>query len=200
METIIVQQIHNSFKTASLSLTTLGENELLKSLGFENCKNVKNGYILEVESENRNSMVIEREKEFINILQKNFPDNYIITKNKLNTLLTDYNFVIKNSGQFLGEIPSKNIKELIKFNHKLDKITRTFGSGNCIGITLRDRPGVSFANSYSVVAPANYFDETIKPSIKDPIILLNCRMSGLSWYIIVTMWGKEELAININKN
>ena len=200
MEATMIQQIHNKFKTASISLTTLGENALLKSLGFENCKNVKSGYILELESEDRNYLMIERETEFINILQENFPDNYIITKNKLDTLLKDYNFVIKNSGQFLGEIPSKNIRELVKFNHKLDKITRTFGSGNCIGITLKNHSDVSFSPSYSVVAPANYFDETIKPSVKDPIILLNCRMAGLSWYIIVTMWGKEELAISINKN
>ena len=200
MNTVTVKEVHNSFKTIDLSITENCKHDLiqLRDFGFENCKNITRN-----KSDIRLSTSEIDEINFREMLQSTFKNCKIITKESVIKLCEEYGLTMKSSSKYVGSIPIKNINEILKFNTKLHKkcrVTQAFNGSRVYELKKHFRIRVNLANF--VVASPKYFDDSLpeKDYIKDPIVLCEFKYEGLIWYIIVSMWGNEELAYNVFAN
>ena len=200
MNTVTVKEVHNSFKTIDSSITENYKHSLiqLRDFGFENCKNITKN-----KSNIRLSISEIDEIDFREMLQSTFKNCRIITKESVMKLCEKYGFIMKPSSKYVGSIPIKNINEILKFNTKLHKQCRASQGVNGSRVyELKKHFRIRVNLTNFVVASPKYFDDSLpeKDYTKDPIVLCEFKYEGLIWYIIVSMWGNEELAYNIFDN
>lgn len=146
----IVKQIHNEFDTAVEKLFIYAEKSaeeskkikvkeqqkdfkkkaiLMKDLGFNNAKEVK-----EFEKEESKTENIRSKKENLSNLSKNlikeinkykikFPGYKIITYSQVMKICEKYNLYMGKSDLYTGEIPDKNLEDIVKFDKIKNKIS-----------------------------------------------------------------------------
>lgn len=122
MENTIVKEIHSSFSTAQEQLLKHAEQILeaagnedalkagvkLKSLGFHQTQNVK---ALSDEEQERAAEM----KELLEVYQKIAPQYKFITDRKRIEICKKYGLVMASVERFTGEIPEKNVQDIINF-------------------------------------------------------------------------------------
>lgn len=185
METLTVKEIHNSFKNIDIRLLNspfiLSELNRLEYLGFGSCNKIQefNKYLA-----NSGNPTLRQELALYEYIKTNYPGYSIISKESLTKLCKNYNFVLRSSLEFIGDIPNENLKVIetfVKLHQNLNYDSRI--------------------PKFTMVAPEAFFDETITKTIDDPLVLMKfSRQDGIFVYIIITAWGSEELALNIFNN
>lgn len=206
-ESLFLQQNHNikDFKSKA---------DFLKDIGFQNSIATK---IYSAISDNYS--VIESYKQKYNGIYK------FILKPQLERVCEKYNLYVRNPKFFLGDIPEKNIVDIMRFkvyiddilnNDQQNKTPSPFGYDSVKTIDIKDFSKYGLNGLIEIAAVKSLFsDESFKVSKDriiglteiepkhqvdlDPIVL--CRT--LHGYIIITAWGDEandELVLNVNNN
>jgi len=161
----------NSYSIDDPSL--LDSTEKLKSIGFSNTKVVKETE----ELLNKYKQTIEQKEFFIklskivNLYSERFPGYKFILYSQVEKILEKYNLYLGYSELYNGDIPQKNIYELLEFNEKFkDNISSSkfkfFNAKNIplCGIDLNSitRNGEGEKIQYYICAPKNDFQNNIK--------------------------------------
>jgi len=121
----IIEEIHNSFETASEKLLieakeiinspTDKECELKKQLGFGSAKGVEENDKKLDEIRKNKSLLDE-----LNELNQKYPQFKFISEQQVDEICQKYNLIMGQSSQYIGDIPNKNLLEI---KHFLDNIS-----------------------------------------------------------------------------
>ena len=213
----VIEEIHNSFETASLRLLEEAKNiiankipsehhEKIAKLGFTQAKGVKENENLKKEREEQEKIALKLE-----YYNQKYPFKKFITEKEVEKICNKYNLVFGNCSQYLGEIPKKNIEEISNFvqpnkedlcykrvswrssmNHNITYVQYTQGR------TDRDFGDVSYTvnTKFNICAPISDMDTRgykkegykLVKEVPDPIVLFPVQDD---MYIIVSKWGLE---------
>ena len=183
-----VEEIHNDFNTISETywgnIEKTPENtkeERLSRLGFIQAKGVK-----EVNDKKRKKRVYDSFQEDIAELKENFPYHKIITEEMLSTLRKKYSFVTGRIGEYVEDVPEKNITEIENFKEHLANLG---GNSSFNKIVVQQ--------GFFITAPVTYFNMSRSKVVngrivpKDPIVTCAICYKQRDYHIIVTAWGLE---------
>lgn len=131
----IVQDIHNEFMNAgdillsqaksiinNLKITNEQKANQLASLGFSSVKEVT-----EAEEVKSKRLAQEKIAEAITDMQRDFPNNKIITEDIIDGICTRYGLVFGEVSQYKGFVPQKNANDIARFykNHPDEEMEYT---------------------------------------------------------------------------
>ena len=96
-------------------------NEILKRIGFVNSVDFtkSNLYIR-----------VQEVREVIDWYRKNFPNCIFMTRDDFVEMLDDYNLVCGRMSDYLGNIPTKNLEEIVEVKEKLELLPFDNNYGN----------------------------------------------------------------------
>jgi hypothetical protein len=151
----------------------------LKSLGFrhQSCiKDLENKERLRKKAK----VTLEEIKKYSNM----FPNHIYIQTRALVKILSKYGLYIANLGDYIGEIPRKNIYELQEFQKLYENTVFSYVDNLRIFATKKDlSPGLKFDDTTR---------EAYRPIEHDPIIALKLGGDYSDYgYVIITKWGPE---------
>lgn len=163
----------------------------LADMGFENIPAVKNQQWIMNTLEKAKT-----EAELVVHYMKYYPQNNFVLMDDIESLCKKYGLYCSEPKMFIGDIPDKNMQEIVNFTVRKDDLPKAgeYGYGNQ-------------GNDYLVVAPKDMFKYTPGYDrianefmiIDDPIVLRKVK----GGYLMVSAWGDEAKlpeAQNPNRN
>ncbi len=229
----IIAEIHNEFDTSSERLLNesktviFSENEdavILEYLGFEKAQKVRKR-----REEKAALEMSKKTAEKINYYRQHYPFNKFITEKDVEKICKKYGLVMGNVGDYIGDVPKKNIQEMNNFSLRDEDGRKVFhhwiehtGRGYMLGkqtesgrygyfsnfgfVEDKEQKGFHFENPpFKICASPKEFNMEkrkivgFKIEIDDPIVLQP--VDG--GYLIVTKWGLEasdEAVVNSIEN
>lgn len=117
----VIEEIHNSFETASNRLLNEAKDiiaskipsehhEKIAKLGFINAKGVQENENLKKERENQEKIALKLE-----YYNQKYPFYKFITEKEVQKICEKYNLVFGQCSLYKGEIPKKNVEEISNF-------------------------------------------------------------------------------------
>ena len=225
-----VQDIHNSFSTCidldSLKLQdvpTIDQDLVdkvnkLKSLGFHNSKECvelkrQQDKIKEIIDSNQYKIHTKEAFEYYSI---KYPNNVLMTFENIEILLEKYDLELSTPEKYIGDIPDKNLNEILNF--KLDdcdivyKSDRYYSHQKLIDLKYniqKTDKGFSYDGCYDyiqyirqdieIIATKNLFNKNLtSTSLDDPIVLQKCWFKDYVYYLIISKWGNESSINSLN--
>ena len=197
----LVLEIHNKFDTASDRLLSEAQEIInqgireikvnddlliLEKLGFTNVKKVKENQLKAKLLKKENDRIVEKEKLARDIcyFKKQYPKYKCITYDEVKILCKKYSLVFGDSRHYLGEIPEKNVKELISFDKNeikdSDIFISRFGSSTDFKICAPEK---------DMLKQETRLKNSFELEVLDPVVLFPLRDY---YYLIVSKWGIEE--------
>lgn len=223
----IVKQIHNEFNTAAdrlleeakaiIANETVDEGiELKKKLGFTQSKGIN-----EYNDNKARAASLRNTSNDILYFQTAYPKYKYITEDSISKICAKYGLVFGESGQYKGDIPTKNLLEIADFDmnnikpgdrryeNSWGEIVGRLAFLSSINRKLTDDDYQSHpVSSFKICAPIKDMDisgHTLKDGYKlernipDPVVLFPVR----SGYLIISAWGDEasdEIIVNQKNN
>ncbi len=222
----IVEEIHASFARAAdealvearkiLEKPGMSDHhKTLESLGFKQAQG-----IVEKKAEENEKERAQREAENILYFQQNYPMYKFITRTKIQEICKKYGLVWGGVDKYRGEVPAKNLAEIMKFNqNNIVKVEdgkylrhSAYSVSEEISYTIYKHNNYSttfyheYVTGFDICAPAK--DMNLNKTglvngryedIPDPVVLYPVR----GGYLIVTAWGPEasdEYIVNQKMN
>lgn len=215
LQEVTVKDIHNAFYSAQdellrplveVDVDPGNQGSNLKKLGFHMHPKVFawENAVRQV-NENRRSM------NAMGALVHLYPDIKFITLTQVNALCTKYGLVFGPINRFVGDIPQKNINDMLKFHisreHRCSLFEQSggpFGGGVSRKVAyeqgvgakrglIREAPMEIVANremfrAFDMIQIGNQLVERAK---LDPVVLMPVCYASEMLYAVVTAWGEE---------
>jgi hypothetical protein len=190
-----VEQIHADFNTATMRVVPA--NESLSSYNARIKKMIKLGFT--------NSQEVREARDAGIFAQEYFASKYhykMISWLMVLNLCRKYELYCEPVNKFIGNIPAKNMQEIINFRiAAIDECylyktavgqQRYTNSSQPVGIGDRLEKDCMY-----ICAPGHMFSDKIQPNFDDPIVLQPVYYSGDRYFLIVTAWGGESQDPNV---
>ena len=232
LENVTVEMIHNDFYSVNNNLLSIKNFEIdseliekkekLEKIGVSNNHPIIQKYVSLRRQQYRIDEKIKLQK-YVEYYNKKYPFLKVIDYDSVMKICDKYKLVLNNMDNFFGDIPDKNINEILQ-NYKLVSDEDRFK------FQLNSSWGTNFAfRQIMIVANNNLFDKYINEdesyyvympegiekfiiSVKDPIALLPIKADESDYhysnscpdlFLILSAWGEEandELVVNEKLN
>ena len=205
-----VRHIYNNtqkwlIEKPELSKEIIKREKALKDLGFVN--SVPAEKLKSLLSENRLKLSNYKEQSRITnaiiYFTRKYPQYKFITKERIIELCEKYNLYFGNALLFVGNIPEKNIQEMINFKIAAKDRAYLTSTSSTRTVSAKD-PHANNPHPFEIAAPIKEFNRSqvstfgryldipdITKPAEDPIVFCPVMFEDEKFYLIVTAWGEE---------